>query len=122
MRKHLAMIGMAALLVSCGGDSYADAVALLEDLVACDQEPTTPATGDEDSAMCQTEEGGVLGHIASDQSEAESWIRDFRDSFDEPIVWDGDRIWLLVPTERTAEAVADKLGGRIIRTPSDLES
>ena len=121
MRKHLAMIGMAALLVSCGGDSYEDAVALLEDLVACDHEPA-PATGDEDSAMCQTEEGGVLGHIASDESEAKSWIRTFLDVSDELVVWDGDSIYLLVPTERTAEAVADRLGGHIIRTPSDLES
>ena len=116
------MIGMAALLMSCGGDSYADAVALLEDLVDCDHEPETPAAGDEDAAICQTQEGGVVGHIVSDQSEVESWIRDFLDSGDEPVVWDGGRIYLLVPTERTAEAVADKLGGRIIRTSSDLES
>lgn len=120
MGKLVAIAGFALLLHACSTSGYSDATDALTDLVVCLDEPL-PA--DElDSSICHTDEGAAGVNIADNQEEAEELIADLLDNESGRLAWDLGRVVVMAPTESRAEAIAEKLDGRVIRSLSDLRS
>ena len=115
-------VAVCALLVfACSTSGYNNATDALTDLVVCLEEPL-PAD-EMDSSICHTDEGVAGVNIADHQEDAEQLIADLLDGGQSGLLaWDLGRVVVMAPTESRAEAIADKLDGRVIRSLSDLRS
>lgn len=111
---------LVVLVVGCSGTAYSSAGEVLDDLVMCQRYGGDPES---DTAACETEEGIVSANISSSAESAELFIAmQLDEGAAGLVVWDLDRIIVIAPNERRADAIADRIDGRVISTASDLRS